>query len=92
LAIERFAKARNQQVWMFAASHSRPKKTKKNGQISVGSLLNMGDNRPYKGPGVFFFTKDMPFMLLDNVSTATGLANGKMGHAIDFVLDETGIF
>jgi len=92
LAIERFAKARNQKVWMFAAKHSRTKASSNRNQISVGSLLSHGDDSNFKGPGVFFFTPGMPVMLLANISTATGLANGKRGVAVDVVLDKNGLF
>jgi hypothetical protein len=87
-AIERFAIERGQKIWMFSAEHSRPRK----GHVSVGSLLNTGDDGSLKGPGVFFFTPGMPFMLLSNVSTATRLANGKLGTAVDVVLDDTGTY
>jgi hypothetical protein len=41
LAIERFAKTRNQKVWMFAAKHSRTKSPMARNSITVASLLNL---------------------------------------------------
>ncbi len=58
-----------------------------NSQVSLGSLLRIGDLGQLKGPGVLFFTKGMPFMLLSNIHTTSGLCNGRIGTTEDFVLD-----
>jgi hypothetical protein len=35
------------------------------------------------GPGIFFYTKGMPVMLLDNLLTPFKLVNGRIGTAVD---------
>jgi hypothetical protein len=91
LAVERFAAERNQKVWMFAASHSRPRGNTQTSYISVGSMLNHGDGGKFKGPGIFFFTPGMPVMLLENLMTPMKLVNGRIGTAIDIVIDPKGL-
>jgi len=54
LAVERFAAERNQKVWMFAASHNRPRGNTQTSYNSVGSMLNHSDGGKFKGPGIFF--------------------------------------
>ena len=53
-------------------------------------MLAIGDTTAYKGPGILFFTPNMLFILLVNVGTRVGLTNGKMGKAIDVVMDDHG--
>ena len=79
LAVERFAAERNQKVWMFAASHNRPRGNTQTSYISVGSMLNHGDGGKFKGPGIFFFTPGMPVMLLENLMTPMKLVMEESG-------------
>ena len=51
------------------------------------SMLNHGDGGKFKGPGIFFFTPGMPVMLLENLMTPMKLVNGRIGTAIDIVID-----
>jgi hypothetical protein len=53
-------------------------------------MLNEGDGGKFKGPGIFFFTPGMPVMLLENLMTPMKLVNGKIGTAVDFVVDPKG--
>jgi hypothetical protein len=90
MGVERFAAERSQKVWMFAGSHDRPRGNTQSGYISVGSMLNEGDGGKFKGPGIFFFTPGMPVMLLENLMAPMKLVNGKIGTAVDFVVDPKG--
>jgi hypothetical protein len=88
-AIDEFAAARNQKIWIFAAEHSKPPRASSEDRpvISQHSMLSHGDIGDFKGPGLFFFTKDMPFMLLNNVATGLKLSNGKLGVAKSAIVD-----
>ncbi|PMD37125.1 hypothetical protein L207DRAFT_432503 [Hyaloscypha variabilis F] len=88
LAIEKFAMDHGQRIWLFPATHSRSRASLGQARISVATMLAIGDTTAYKGPGILFFTPNMPFMLLANVGTRVGLTNGKMGKAIDVVMDD----
>jgi hypothetical protein len=50
-------------------------------------MLSQGDDGTFKGPGIFFYTKGMPVMLLENLLTPFKLVNGRMGKAVDVVVD-----
>jgi PIF1-like helicase len=84
---ERLATDRNQKVWMFAGNHDRPPRSSSQGHISIGSMLSQGDDGAFKGPGIFFYTKGMPVMLLENLFTPFKLVNGRIGKAVDVVVD-----
>jgi PIF1-like helicase len=84
---ERLATGRDQKVWMFAGSHDRPLRSSSQGHISIGSMLSQGDDGTFKGPGIFFYTKGMPVMLLENLLTPFKLVNGRIGKAVDVVVD-----
>jgi ATP-dependent exoDNAse (exonuclease V) alpha subunit len=86
-AIDRFASERNQKVWMFAATHDRPPRSSCRGHVSISSMLSQGDEGAFKGPGIFFYTKGIPVMLLENLLTPVKLANGRIGTAVDMVVD-----
>ena len=75
---------------MFAASHDRPRGNTQTSYISVASMLNQGDGGNFKGPGLFFFTPGMPAMLLENLMTPAKLVNGRIGTAVDIVVDPKG--
>ena len=84
---ERLATGRDQKVWMFAGTHDRPLRSSSQGHISIGSMLSQGDDGTFKGPGIFFYTKGMPVMLLENLLTPFKLVNGRIGKAVDVVVD-----
>ena len=88
--VERFTTERceqNQKVWMFAADHGRPPRSSSRGHVSTSSMLSQGDEGAFKGPGIFFYTKGMPVMLLENLLTPMKLVNGRVGTAVDMVVD-----
>ena len=70
---ERLAIDRDQKVWMFAGIHDHPLRSSYQGHVSIGSMLSQGDDGGFKGPGIFFYTKGMPGMLLDNLLLALAL-------------------
>jgi hypothetical protein len=72
---------------MFARSHDRLVRSSSQGHISIGSMLSQGDDGTFKGPGIFFYTKGMPVMLLENLLTPFKLVNGRIGKAVDVVVD-----
>jgi hypothetical protein len=55
-------------------------------------MLSQGDDGGFKGPGIFFYTKGMPVMLLDNLLTPFKLVNGRIGTAVDVVIDPNSEF
>jgi hypothetical protein len=54
--------------------------------------LHPDDGTKCPFPGLFIYTKDMPVMLLANISTKMGQVNGSIGTAIGIGIDSTGIF
>src|SRR5467141_3203893 len=72
---------------MFAGSHDRPASNSAGRHVSIGSMLSQGDDGGFKGSGIFFYTKGMPVMLLDNLLTPFKLVNGRIGTAVDVVID-----
>jgi hypothetical protein len=50
-------------------------------------MLSQGDDGGFKGPGIFFYTKGMPVMLLDNLLPPFKLVNERIGTAVDVVID-----
>ena len=83
LAIDRFASERNQKIWMFAATLDRPPRSSCRGHVSISSMLSQGVEGAFKGPGIFFYTKGILVMLLENILTPVKLANGRIGTAVD---------
>jgi hypothetical protein len=72
---------------MFARSHDSLVRSSSQGHISIGSMLSQGDDGTFKGPGIFFYTKGMPVMLLENLLTPFKLVNGRIGKAVDVVVE-----
>ena len=68
-------------------SHDRLVRSSSQGHISIGSMLSQGDDGTFKGPGIFFYTKGMPVMLLENLLTPFKLVNGRIGKAVDVVVE-----
>ena len=86
LQMQRFAKARAQDVYVFLAAHSRTKSTK--GGLRIDELLGIQDGEgTAKGPGLFLYTRGMPVTILYNICTPLGLVNGAKGTAAGIVLD-----
>lgn len=86
--VEKFAIARNQLIYIFAAKHAgvmRESNRREGGRgdllKSHQKLLQHSDKGSLKGPGLLMYTKDMPVMVLDNISTKTGIVNGLLGTA-----------
>ena len=52
----------------------------------------MQDSSDVKGPGLLLYTKDMPAVVLSNVSTRLGIVNGALGKATGVVADPAGMF
>src|SRR5580658_5351586 len=72
---------------MFAGTHDRPARSSSGEHVSIGSMLSQGDDGGFKGPGIFFYTKGMPVMLLDNLLPPFKLVNERIGTAVDVVID-----
>jgi hypothetical protein len=53
-------------------------------------LPDKGTDIPF--PGLFFYTPQMPTMVLTNSCTPLGLVNGARGIAAGVVVDPTGTF
>jgi hypothetical protein len=81
----------NDVACLFPAEHFHTKTTS-NFPLPLGDLLARADEGtkcPF--PGIFVYTRDMPVMVLANVSIIMGTANGTMGTAAGSVLDPSGI-
>ena len=87
LGSDRLASEQTQKIWMFAADHDRPARSSYGEHVSIGSMLSQGDDGGFKGPGIFFYTKGMPVMLLDNLLTPFKLVNERIGTAVDVLID-----
>jgi hypothetical protein len=57
----------------------------------VATILAIGDTTAYKGPSILFFTLNILFILLVNVGIRVRLTNGKIGKAINVVMDDYNI-
>jgi Helitron helicase-like domain at N-terminus/PIF1-like helicase len=92
LQIERFARIRGQQVFIFPAHHARwTKAGKAVRNINIDKLLEVQDDSKVKGPGLLLFTKGMPAAILRNISTPLGIVNGAQGTAVEAVPDPNGM-
>ena len=91
LQIERFARTRGQNVFIFPAQHSRWKKVNGARDVDIDRLLEVQDSSSVKGPGLLLFTKDMPAAILSNMSTPLGIVNGAQGTAVEVVPDPEGM-
>jgi PIF1-like helicase len=90
--LHHFASTRSQFLYIFPAEHSRTKSTSKFQLRLEDLLLHPDDGTKCPFPGLFIYTKDMPVMLLANISTKMGQVNGSIGTAIGIGIDSTGIF
>jgi hypothetical protein len=64
-----------------------PRKTR---DIDVDKLLEVPDDAGVKVPGIFMYTKDVPTVLLQNISTPLGLVNRAQGKVLGIVPDPNG--
>jgi hypothetical protein len=92
IRIESFARRRSQRIYVFAATHSRTKSTgPTNLRLQAHDLLLQPDHSaqiPF--PGLLFYTRDMPTVMLTNACTPLGQVNGAMGTTVGVVLDPAG--
>jgi hypothetical protein len=95
-----FARTRNQKIYIFAATHkpiASRSQSKSNQRlfgnptdISFSKMLEIDDRNHLKGSGFLLYTKGMPVMCLDNVSTPSGVVNGMCGIALHAVPNPAG--
>jgi PIF1-like helicase/Helitron helicase-like domain at N-terminus len=94
IQIERFARSQGQKIFVFPARHTRRKKRKgqKVRDLTIDELLELQDGSEAKGPGLLFYTKNMPTVVLMNISTPLGIVNGAQGTSVGVVPDPNGLF
>ena len=87
--IERFARARQQKIFIFPALHTRTRSAAPTDlQLRADDLLGLpeqGTRVPF--PGFILYTSCMPAMVLTNVCTPVGLVNGATGQAVGVAVD-----
>jgi hypothetical protein len=92
IRIENFARRRSQKIYLFAAIHSRTKSTgPTNLRLQAHDLLLQPDHSaqiPF--PGLLFYTRAMPTVMLTNACTPLGQVNGATGTTVGVVLDPAG--
>jgi hypothetical protein len=84
--MEHFARSRSQRIYIFPAQHSRVPSCAR-----IEDLLGKSDQGtkiPFQG--LFFYTPEMPAIILANISTHLGHVNGTLGIASGIVVDPTG--
>lgn len=92
LQIERFARRKNQKIFVFPAFHTR---TRSSGptdlRLRADDLLGLpeqGAKVPF--PGLILYTLSMPTMVLTNICTPAGLVNSATGLAAGVAVDPEG--
>jgi hypothetical protein len=92
LQIERFARARHQNIFVFPALHTRTRSSGPTSlQLRADDLLGLpeqGAKVPF--PGLILYTLSMPTMVLTNICTPAGLVNGATGQAMGIAIDPQG--
>ena len=89
IQMEHFAHSRSQKIYIFPAQHSRTASTSSS-PLRIEDLLQQADEGskiPFQG---FFYTLDMPAIMLSNTCTLLGHVNGARGIASGIVVDPTG--
>lgn len=90
--IERFARARQQKIFIFPALHTRTRSAAPTDlQLRADDLLGLPEQEtrvPF--PGLILYTSCMPVMVLTNVCTPVGLVNGATGQAVGVAVDPEG--
>jgi hypothetical protein len=92
IRIENFARQRSQKIYLFAAVHSR---TKSNGPTNLrlqahDLLLQPDHSAQIPFPGLLFYTRDVPTVMLTNACTPLGQVNGATGTTVGVALDPAG--
>ena len=90
IQMEHFARSRSQQIFIFPAQHNRLPSMS---SIHMEDLLQQhdkGSKIPFQG--LFFYTPDMPAVILSNICTLLGHVNGTCGIASGIVVDPTSMF
>ena len=90
IQMEHFAHSRSQKIYIFPAQHSRTASTSSS-PLRIEDLLQQADEGskiPFQG--LFFYTLDMPAIMLSNTCTLLGHVNGARGIASGIVVDPTG--
>jgi hypothetical protein len=90
IQMEYFARLRSQNIYIFPAEHSRTTSTPSS-PLYLEDLLHQTDQGckvPFQG--LFFYTPEMPVMILANICTILGHVNGTRGIAAGIVVDQTG--
>ena len=92
IRVEPFARNRDQKICIFPALHTRTKSNDPaSRRLRVDELLELQDDGskiPF--PGLFFYTQNMPVVMLSNACTPLGQVNGATGTAAGIVIDPTG--
>lgn len=92
IQMEKFARSRNQRIYIYPANHTRTKSTGPgNLRLRADDLLQQPDQGatiPF--PGLFLYTAGMPAVILTNICTALGQVNGAAGTAVGVVVDQSG--
>ena len=90
IQMEHFAHSQSQKIYIFPAQHSRTASTSSS-PLHIEDLLQQADEGskiPFQG--LFFYTLDMPAIMLSNTCTLLGHVNGARGIASGIVVDPTG--
>jgi PIF1-like helicase len=90
--IDTFARSRQQKAIIFPGRHTRWRKANGGHDIPIDQILEIQDSSKVKGPGLLFYTKDMPTAVLSNISTPLGIVNGAHGRAVGVVPNPDGMF
>ncbi|KAJ5100153.1 hypothetical protein N7532_007154 [Penicillium argentinense] len=89
IQMEKFARLRNQRIYIYSAIHTRTKSTGPgNIRLRADDLLQQPDQGatiPF--PGLFLYSTGMPAVILTNICTALGQVNGAAGTAVGVVVD-----
>jgi hypothetical protein len=90
--VERFTRARDQKIIIFAALHTRTRSSAlTDPPLYADDLLGL----PEQGtkdltPGFILYTLLMPTMVLTNICIPAGLVNSATGEAVGVVVDPEG--
>jgi hypothetical protein len=88
--MEHFARSRSQRIYIFPAQHSRVASA--SSSLRIDDLLqqtDQGTKVPFQG--LFFYTAEMPVIILANICTLLRQVNGTRGTASGIVFDPTGM-
>lgn len=93
-----FAMERGQRIYLFAANHTnllderhRLSRSRRPVVSAHATALHRGDGDGFNSPGIFSYTKNMPLMILSNISTPNCIVNGVGGKATKVVVDPKSI-